>query len=214
MKKSLAEMVEAARFSKFDLPPDITMSKELLSNNRWAYVFRHLEMGNLGRILLLPHSSGQTQITCEVSGDPDDPMTIKRREILEPISMSIVSKMTEICGDGVGVVEAYNSPKEACCVQCVIHPCDNCGKPAALLVFAEEANNNGELEDYARMMHSKIKELAVPTWIIGEEHENIVNGEDLRKSLVLKIYPTREEARTMTPDDVMDSVELLTSRHC
>jgi hypothetical protein len=53
----------------------------------------------------------------------------------------------------------------------------------------------------------------VPTWIIGEESEHIVNGEDLRKSLVLTLHDNRD-IRIKTPDDVMDEVDRLMKTHC
>jgi hypothetical protein len=63
-------------------------------------------------------------------------------------------------------------------------------------------------------MHSKIKWLYVPTWIVGKETENIVNGMDLRKSLVLKVHPEREEVRIITPYGLMDIVGKLIGAHC
>ena len=64
------------------------------------------------------------------------------------------------------------------------------------------------------LMHSKIKEFNVPTWVIGLESENIVNGEDLRKSLTLKIKNNQRIIKIMTPDDVMDEVNGLIETHC
>jgi hypothetical protein len=63
-------------------------------------------------------------------------------------------------------------------------------------------------------MYAKIKELNVPTWIVGTETEYIVKGEDLRKSLVLKVHPKHGQAKIMTPDEVMDTVDNLMNAHC
>lgn len=63
-------------------------------------------------------------------------------------------------------------------------------------------------------MQEKITELNVPTWIIGDESENIVNGEDLRKSLVMKISKKKRETRIIIPDEIMDEVDRLMDNHC
>ena len=168
---------------KFDIPPEVTCTKHLLSDGRYGYVFNHVELGQIGRLLFIPHSTdpNQTQLASEVSGDPDDPMTQKRLEILEPITKDIQDKMGLICGGGTGSIEPYTSPKDEQIVESMVYPCEVCNKTVAVLVFAANAYTNGELENYARAMHAKIRELDVPAWIIGEESENIVNGEDLRK---------------------------------
>jgi hypothetical protein len=212
-KKSLAEMVEAAKNIRFSLPPDVTCKKQPLPNGEWSYVFRHSELGELGRILVLPRGA-ESQFCSEVVGASDDPMTEKRLAILEPISKDILGKMALICGNGMGDPEPYISPREQHFVKSIVYPCDVCGSMTAMLIFAPDADVKGRLEDYARMMHAKIKELNVPTWVIGIETEYVVNGEDLRKSLVLKVHPNREEARIMTPDEAMDKVDKLMESHC
>lgn len=83
----------------FRLPPEITVSKQRLSSG-WSYVFRHQELGNLGRMLLQGTGGGQTYISCEVAGDPDDPMTKKRQAILEPITRELADAMEHRTGPG------------------------------------------------------------------------------------------------------------------
>ncbi len=61
----------------FKLPSDISYQQTQLANGV-AFNFRHAQLGELGRILLQERPDGQTQIICEVVGDPDDPMTAKR----------------------------------------------------------------------------------------------------------------------------------------
>ena len=50
----------------------------------WAYVFRHTELGLLGGLVLQSLSSGHCQVSCEVAGDPADPLTARRRQVLDP----------------------------------------------------------------------------------------------------------------------------------
>ena len=213
ISKRIQDKVEAAKKLNYKLPPGVTFTKELMADGRYGYVFRHETMGQLGRILVLPLGN-ETQLQVEVSGDPDDPMTKVRQDILDPISRDILGKMEDICGPGTGVPGSYESPRDQHCVKSMIYPCDICETTVAHIIFADDATTSGHLEDYARMMHSRIKEIAVPTWIIGDESENIVNGEDLRKSLVLKIYPDRQPARVMTPDEVMDKINPMMENHC
>lgn len=75
----------------FSLPPEITVSKKKTPQG-WTFVFRHKEMGELGR-LRVQGGGGQTQISCDVVGDPADPMTEKRRATLEPLIRKISGEM-------------------------------------------------------------------------------------------------------------------------
>ena len=213
-KKSFTEMIEASKNVKFSLPHNIKKQKQLLPNGTWSYVFRHDELGELGRMLIVPHGT-QSRICCEVAGDPNDPMTEKRRVIFEPIGKELADKMACICGKGEGdSSEPYISLRKKNLIESMVYPCDTCKVVTAMLIFAGDADNKARLEDYTRMMYSKIKEINVPTWVVGVETANIVNGKDLRKSLVLKIHPEREEAKIMTPDELMDIVDKLMEAHC
>ena len=60
--------------SGFRLPPDVSFEKQRLSD-AWAYIFRHRVLGELGRILLQELDARRCHISCEVVGDPSDPMT-------------------------------------------------------------------------------------------------------------------------------------------
>jgi hypothetical protein len=68
----------------FQLPPDVSFEKQRLSN-AWAYVFRHRLLGEIGRILLQELGDGRCHISCEVVGDPSDPMTTERTAIFKPL---------------------------------------------------------------------------------------------------------------------------------
>ena len=152
----------------FQLPPDITYNQEQLPDG-FAFNFRHARLGDLGRILLQDHPNGQTQIICEVIGDPNDPMTAKRGAIFKPISHKITSQIdaalggrAQILGEGE-TSAARQPPKSLERIASKLIPCLKCGRPAALLIFADYAQDIGGLEDYARLMYSKIIELDVPT---------------------------------------------------
>ncbi|MBU2431884.1 MAG: hypothetical protein KKH99_14420, partial [Proteobacteria bacterium] len=75
----------------FRLPSEITTTKERIED-QWVYTFRHKDLGDIGRIRL-KGTGNNTMINLDVTGDPDDPMTAKRREIFEPIGMRIANQM-------------------------------------------------------------------------------------------------------------------------
>lgn len=188
-KKILDKKIKKARES-FSLPPEVTSTKTQLSNGRFAYVFRHVTLGELGRLLIIPHSNGESQFVVEVSGDPDDPMTIKRQEILGPITSEMLETMAMICGSGKGKPEPYQAPEQKYEIRCEEIPCTVCGKLVALLVLSE-ADTIAGLEDYARMMHATIKEKNVPTWVIGREKEVKIKGGYAGLALSMKLWPER-----------------------
>jgi hypothetical protein len=70
------------------LPPDVSFEKQRLFN-AWAYVFRHRLLGELGRILLQELDDGRCHISCEVVGDPSDPMTTQRAGNLQTLGARI-----------------------------------------------------------------------------------------------------------------------------
>lgn len=76
----------------FSLPPEITMMKHELADGM-AYNFRHDSLGELGRIVLRGTDTGECEITSEVAGDPSDPMTKKRYDIILPITEHLAREM-------------------------------------------------------------------------------------------------------------------------
>ena len=89
-------------------------------------------------------------------------------------------------------------------------PCLKCGQPAALLVFADYAQDIGGLEDYARLMYPKIIELDVPTWVIAPPEGQGRNA----AANILKVYPKREPICKLTPDEFNQRLDKITASHC
>src|SRR5262249_36354844 len=79
--------------TSFRLPPDVSFEKQRLSN-AWAYVFRHRLLGEIGRILLQELGDGRCHISCEVVGDPSDPLTTQREAIFNPLGLELTRQMT------------------------------------------------------------------------------------------------------------------------
>ena len=211
---SLEEKVRRAKANKFSMPADVSCQKTLLPEGRWAYIFRHDRLGELGRLLILAHGNDQSQFLCEVAGEPDDPITQKRREILEPITRDILDKMALICGKGTGEPEPHTLSKQQHVIKSEWIPCCHCQTPTALLIFAPDAFTADRLEDYARLMYAKVKELNVLTWVVGAEKEVINNGDPVGESLILKIWPVREQAKIILSTEFNPQLDVLMQSHC
>ena len=111
-KHALDQKIKKAR-SNFSLPPVVTHEKILLANGMFAYVFYHYQLGQLGRIVLIPHD-GQTQFAFEIAGNNDAPMTQRRRQIFEPIAHDISGKLDMIYGKSKSSAIPYTLPKVSC----------------------------------------------------------------------------------------------------
>src|SRR4051794_37145585 len=81
----------------FRLPPGVSSAKERIGHG-WAYVFRHQGLGVLGRILLQDTGDGRSRVTCEVAGDPADPMTAKRAEVFKPLGLELARRLESRTG--------------------------------------------------------------------------------------------------------------------
>ncbi len=195
------------------LPPQVSVHKDRIAG-QWVYTFRHSELGRLGRIVLQARSDGNTQLNCELAGEPDDPMTAKRAAIFKPLSLEITEKAQMVTGGPPRnrVLEEPVSPSTLHQIATKHMTCEKCDADVAFLIFADRARNVGELEDYARMMHSKVVELDVPTWVIGEPVGNDPPPE--RPADIIKIWPEREPVRRLRPDEFNPMVDELIATHC
>ncbi len=141
---------EAPKEDRF-LPPNVT-SYQLEIENGVAYVFRDVDIGELGQ-MVISELNGETHISCEVAGHPDDPMTQKRQAILEPITEKITQALQNTVSGGFHEIptvnEVHKSSKMA--VESKAMTCHKCDTPVAFLIFANDANTKDRLEDYVRM---------------------------------------------------------------
>jgi hypothetical protein len=157
------------RKTGFRLPPDVTYEKQRLSD-AWAYVFRHRVLGELGRILLQELDDGRCHISCEVVGDPSDPMTTQRTAIFKPLGLELTRQMeATFCAtsEEAGLVDPPpRVPEVKEVIESKIIPCERCGTVVAMLI-APNATDPGRFEDCARKMYPQYNRLNVPTWIIG-----------------------------------------------
>lgn len=179
------------------LPPNIRLSREPLPGGM-AYIFRHGQLGELGRMRIESTPSGETRITSEVAGFEGDPMTARRRTLLEPLTREIVRVLESLGGPGRSEHPQPTPPGPAGTVPVVEVRCERCNSLVALLIFAEDATSHARFEDYARMMFPHYSKLQIPTYIIGPVlglDETDVHAE------ILKVWPEREPIATLAPDE-------------
>ena len=199
---------------QFKLPPDVSFRKERLSYG-WAYVFRHAQLGELGRVVLQGRPDGRSHLTCEVVGDPADPMTAKRAAIFQPLGMAL-ARQVEAATGGTGearwVDPPPRPPEPPKGIASKLMQCETCDAGVALLIFADQATDPGGLEDYARLMYPQVAEQNVPTWVIGPP---VGNGPPAEQPAdILKIWPAREPVRRLRPDEFNPITEKLATSHC
>jgi hypothetical protein len=199
----------------FQLPPDVSFEKQRL-RNAWAYVFRHRVLGELGRILLQELSDGRCHISCEVVGDPADPMTARRAAIFKPLGLELTRQMGMAMGtaaEGAGEVQPPPRPAQAKeVIESKIIPCERCGAAVAMLIFAPAARDAGRFEDYARKMYPQYSRLNVPAWIIGPA---LGAGPLMeRPADALKVWPAREPIERLRPAQFNARVDQLATQHC
>jgi hypothetical protein len=134
---------------------DVSFSKQSWRNG-WAYVLRHRTLGLLGRVLLQGTTDGRgCMVSCEVVGDPADPMTAERAAVFKPTGLEVADKMAATTGPlpPGRVAETPPRPPESLEVIESKHlQCERCGAFVAVRIFAPDATDLGRFEDYARKM--------------------------------------------------------------
>lgn len=181
----------------------------------WIYLFRHQALGELGRIVLQEIANVRTHISCEVVGDPLDPMTVQRAKIFDPLSRELARRMEAATGPAPEASWTDSPPPISRAPQEVIEskllPCERCGRMVAMLIFAPGASNVGRFEDYFRKMYPEYTRLNLPTWIIGPA---LGSGPLMdRPAEFLKIWPTREPIHRLRPADFTPMVNRLAKEH-
>ena len=196
------------------LPPGVSMQQEPLPSG-WAYVFRHTELGLLGRLVLHGLSSGHCQVSCDVAGDPADPLTAKRRAVLEPVTTALVQRLEAQTATLQGTpwgTPPPSPPTHRRVIESKLIQCMRCDAGVALLIFADETTEHGGLEEYARLMYQQMLTTNLPTWVIGPPRGEEPLPE--RPADMLHVWPRREPVRRMRPDAFNPIIEALARAHC
>jgi hypothetical protein len=197
--------------SDFRLPPNITVMRQYLPNGI-AYVFRDFDLGELGRLVVEGTPTGEARITSEVAGDPSDPMTQRRLEVLDPLCKELTRILESIRGQGRAAPLPVRNPQPAGTVPCEEVRCEACGRMVAFLVFADGAIDDGLFEDYARLMYTHYTRHNVPTYIIGPE---LGDGPmEYRPANILKVWPQRDPMECLRPNEFNARIIDLATQHC
>ncbi len=198
----------------FQLPPDVSVTKQRLADGS-AYVFRHRTLGELRRILLQDRQDGRCQLSCEVVGDPADPMTAQRAAIFQLLGLELSARIEAATGGpatGAGAAPPPRPPAPKQLIESKLIPCERCGAMVALLIFAPEATDPGRFEDYARTMYPEYTRLNLPTWIIGPA---LGSGPLIdRPADILPVWPARAPMQRLRPAEFNSMLNRLAADHC
>jgi len=199
------------------LPPNVTMYRSIIREEMTVrYAFFHHKHGSLGQIYFKPMPDGKMFMHCEVAGSEGAPMTEKRKKLLMHLTELMPSQIDRLYGKGDGEPPAIMHSR-ANMIESKMMVCLTCNAPVALLIFAadtptpSEGNAAAELEDYACLMHQKIADCDLPTWVIGDSDEI---EDDIGCAWTLKIWPEREETKPIRSDEINRQLNILQTTHC
>lgn len=142
-------------------------------------------------------------------------MTQKKRDIFAPIATQITEILEKELGIGLENITSYNVKEGGDLIESIVYPCNTCNQVVAMMISAHDAQTQGDLEDYASKMYSKIRELNVPTWVVGREKEiPLFNGRKTGEAISMKIWPNRENPKIMEADLFNKIIDRLMDNHC
>lgn len=212
-KERKQELREKIKGLQLPFLPEVSCRKETLLTGEEVYIVRHKNLGDLGRILILQNGEN-CQLSFEVIGDEDDPGTVQRKEVFEPISHEISHLMESIFGKGNGTIKPYESPVQIQSFRAERIECNKCGACVAFIVYAPPNATPAVLEDNVRHSFSKAKEFNVPTWVISEESKVLINNMYVPRLLSLKFFPERESIKYILGTELDDILCPLVEKHC
>ena len=200
--------------SNFKLPQDVKSVKKELPEGGYAYEFHHDTLGLLGRLVIKQFDDRNSHILSEVAGNEDDPMTEKRKSILEPITRELTAILESYYPPpkDIKIPPPPILPLDQYKIECKYMTCNKCGTLVALLIFAQDATSKSDFENYARITYSQVVELNVPTWIIGPLFGS--GPPEKCKSSVLKVWPHREKICKRSPNELNPIFARLENGHC
>lgn len=205
---------------RFNLPKEVSFSKEQRPYG-WVYIFRHTQLGRLGRIVMQGRMDERSQVSCEIAGDPNDPMTEKRAAIFKPLGKKIADEMHQITSRGITGTANINIPPPTTPpeprkgIARKLMQCEKCDAGIGLIILASEAEHEGELEDYARLMYPEIIRFKVPVWIVGALTLSAgVDELNEPRCIIKKVYPKREAIFYASPEEFNAITDELREGHC
>jgi hypothetical protein len=212
MKRKKGRRTEARPKAPFSMPAGVTSTREPIAGG-FAYVFRHEELGNLGRLLVQEESRGRTHLTGEIAGDPDDPMTMRRRAILEPIIDELNRQLSQQYGEETPSSRPPSTGSQGEVIESQVIPCLRCDKAVAMLVFTLNVGTEpDDIEDVTRLMYPNIRKMDVPTFAVGA---TFVAGSDRREvANIRQVWPERGELLQLTEKELNAKLDEYVNKHC
>lgn len=77
-------------------PPDVKATRQFLTGGAVEYKLSHPEVGELGRIVVIPNSGGQTEIRHEIFNGVDDSMHARRHELVSAVERSVAAAFQRV----------------------------------------------------------------------------------------------------------------------
>jgi hypothetical protein len=171
---------------------EVTCEKYILSDGSAEHVYRHRELGEVGRIRI-EEQSGRTSISGFVAGRIEDPLHERRNAVF-----------------GTLMEESARAAGRRC-VQGKHMTCESCGAIAASLIFVDgyEALH---FEECARAMYDDYSRRIAPVWIVGPPVGDGPKPE--RAADILKVWPTRAPMQRLRPAEFNPLLERIVADHC
>ena len=77
-------------------PADVKAIRQFLPGGAVEYKLSHQEVGELGRIVVIPNQGGQTEIRHEVFTDGDDTLHSRRQALLADVERSVAAAFRRV----------------------------------------------------------------------------------------------------------------------
>lgn len=137
--------------------------------------------------------------------------TRRRSNRLSRADMQAAAMLDQLVEEDRRIEQKYNLPfRSPRRVATSLQPCAHCHQDIALLIFGDLAKDVAGLEAYGRLTEDLIKQKDLPTYVIAppDDKSNLDNP-----ALLLKVYPSQEEASYTTPDEWDALIKKLSDEH-
>ena len=93
-----------------------------------------------------------------------------------------------------------------------VHPCQICHRDMVLLIFADHARDAEGLLAYGRLVAEPIRRHGLPAYALAPLE--LTRPIDASRSLLMRVWPERDEAREITPPEFDRLLTELSMAHC
>lgn len=194
--------------------PTGLIGQATVSADGYVIQVRDPELGLVGRAALHTVDAEHMRLEGAVAGHPDDPMTMRRQALLEPVLAALERGLATVGRDreaARALVDGLLTPGRVRAdvplqVATRLAPCTFCAAPVAFLIFAEASDLT--LGDYARMMYEVTRRHGLPAWVLRSGPVALGPAEGR------EVFPTWGAITQVTPDALARSIDALSAAHC